>query len=95
MIKNLQYMFKSPNVMPGMNPGEEICIDRGLSLYCQELEIPYIVAQIWEGTGEESHITNYVVLEFESKKAVFMDPRPQVIEYILENLVKNESVESS
>lgn len=86
MIKNIQYMFKPLNLSPGFEPGQEVCIDKSLTEYCQVKEIPYIVMQSWRGSGEETYKEGYILVNSVTKQIEFRDERPQVLEYIIETI---------
>ena len=98
MTYNIQYKYKPANVTPGPKEGQEMCIHRGLTEYCEMLKVPAYVLQIWEGSGEEASIVNYVLVDVKEKKPIFEDHRYSVIEYIIENISKsinNSDVEES
>lgn len=93
MIYNLQYLFKPESLTPGPQPGTEIGPDRILSLYCKSLGIPYLVMQVWTGSGEESSIDNYMLINITTQEIACIDHRPQVIEYFIEQIA--ESIDTS
>ena len=86
MIKNLQYLFKPLNISPGFEPGQEVCMSRYLTEYCQAKEIPYIVMQSWRGSGEDSYLEGYLLINATNKQIEFIDERSQVLEYIIETI---------
>lgn len=86
MIKNIQYMFKPENTSPGFEPGQEVCVDKYLTEYCQVKEIPYVVMQSWRGSGEETYKEGYILVNTTTKQIEFTDERPQVLEYIIESI---------
>ena len=85
MIKNIQYLFKSKSVFPGPIPGQQMCIDKYLTEYANNLNINYVGVQLWEGDGEASHIVDFVIIDGNTKQMVFKDHRLDVCEYFLEN----------
>ena len=85
MIINLQHTFKSPNCTPGPD-GQELCVDKYLTEYAQELGVSSYVIQVWEGQGDETKMTNLIIFDSKTNKPVFMDHRSQVIEYMIEKI---------
>lgn len=85
MVYNIQYKFKPKDTFPGPNKCE-VCFDSTLTGYANELGVPCFVLQVWEGSGENARITSYWVVDKNTQKTIFQDPRPQVCEYILENI---------
>lgn len=82
MIKKLY--SKPINLSPGPGEGQEMCVHKGLTEYCQELEVPAFVMQIWEG----DEMTGYVLIDMATKKTIFSDHRYGVIEYMIECISK-------
>jgi hypothetical protein len=73
---------------PGFEEGQEACVHRELTEYAAELGVPCFALQIWEGKGQDSHITNYTLIDKNTKKIIFTDRRVQVCEYILESIAE-------
>lgn len=98
-IISLQYLFKPQQMSPGLVDGQEACVYKRLTDYAQELELPFFVIQCWEGKGKDSTIVNYAIIDKNTKQILFMDPRTEVCEYILETyaekLEENQNVEST
>ena len=84
MIINLQHKFKPTDVSPGPQEGQEVCVHSGLTNYAAECEVPAFVLEVWEGEGEDTRLTNYLVIDKNTKQIVFADHRHDVIEYIIE-----------
>ena len=85
-IVNLQYLFKPGEMSPGLDEGQEACVDRGLTEYAAELGVSCFALQLWEAKGDESHIVQYALIDKDTKKIIFMDSRVHVCEYVLENI---------
>ena len=55
-------------------------MSRYLTEYCQAKEIPYIVMQSWKGSGEDSYLEGYLLINATNKQIEFVDERSQVLE---------------
>lgn len=96
MVYNIQYMFKPESSMsPGFKDNQEVCVHKGLTEYAQDLGVPIFVLQMWEGSGKDSHVTGYTIIDKETNKIVFIDGRHDVIEYIIEQFAANMNTEET
>ena len=84
---------------PGFEEGQEACIHKRLTDYAKELNIPYFGLQLWRGSGEDSYVEGYALVDKNTNQVMFMDSRIDVCEYMLEMMSKrtqeNEAIISS